>query len=303
MAYLEVKNKKNYKIFKYDFDSLDDFLNELITKRINSRIFSDPHSIKENYEFTKTKSFEQAWNLCKFTFDDGYKRFSDLVRHVEFKYESKERIINTYKPVGTSASVPRFLYGIPDNMRAKKLVYDKPIINLYFQYSYSYSMTENQIKNRGILTLALINYLENVKNYNVNFNFVSVTKEYNEIIYVKIILKNINEKLKLKKCYFPLVHPSFVRRLHFRLTEIIPFLKRDWSMSYGHPLEYEEIKDYIEDGKNLENAIYISTPDELGIYGRSIEEDSKNFIDKINSKYKFLNEDEDIKRYSKRYHR
>ena len=301
MANLEVKEKNGNIVYQYDFNSLDDFLNELITKKINHRIFPNPASIQSDYGFTRTKSFEEAWNLCKYTYDDGYKKFSELVNHIQFKFENTRRYVNTYKPVGSSVSVPRFLFGIPNNMHSKELVMDKPIINLYFQYSYSCNIEESQIKNRGILTLALINYLENIKNYNVIFNFFSICENENELIHINIKLKNKDEKLKVKRCYFPLVHPSFLRRLDFRADEIIPYLKTNWSFGYVLPLTYEEAKKYIDEGEfDMNRAIYISTPDELGIYGNNIEEDAKRFIDNINQRYEFLKEDEKEKTYAKR---
>lgn len=296
MANLETKYKNYMIIHQYNFNSLDDFLNELITKKINKEIFLNPSSVSTDYNFTKTNSFEEAWNLCKYTYDDGYKNFSNLVKHIQFKFENNSKLINTYKPVGTSASVPRFLYGIPDNMHAKKEVYNKPVINIYYQSSYSYRMNDRMIRTRGILTLALINYLENIKNYSVIFNFVTVCKKNNELVYIRINLKNKDEKLKMKHAYFPIVHPSFLRRLEFRALEIIPNLVNDWNRGYGIPLKYEEIKSFIEED-NLEKNIYISTPEELGIYGENIEDDANRFINRINSKYSFLNEEENVKTY------
>jgi len=299
MANLDVKHINNSIVFKYDFDSLDEFLKELITKEINKKIFPRKESINGSVNFTGTNSFEEAWNLCKFTYDDGYKRFSDLVKRVQFNYENHERVRHIYRPAGSSANISRFLCGIPDNMHSKQFFYDKPVINIYFNYAYNCHVTEKQIRNRGILTLALINYLENVKKFNVNFNFISIVKECNEVIYIKVKLKNKDEKLKIKKCYFPIVHPSFLRRLTFRAMEIIPYLQNDWDPGYGRALTYEESKKYIEED-NIERTIYISTPDELGIEGRNIEEDAKKFIEMINSKYNFLNEYEEEKRNDRR---
>ena len=298
MANLERKSIRYSVLFKYDFSSLDDFLNELITKKINERIFQIPVSFAGSKSFTGTNSFEEAWNLCKYTCDDGYKKFSSLVDRIQFKYENYERYIQKYKPTGYSASVPRFLCGIPDNMRSREKVYDKPVINLYFQYVYNCNVTKGQVRNRGILTLALINYLENIKNYNVNFNFIAVIKNASEIIYISIKLKDKDEKLKIKKCYFPIVHPSFARRLTFRAIEIIPYLQTDWSYGYGRALDYKDAKNYIYD-EEVGRAIYISTPDELGIKGKSIEEDAENFIEIINLKYNFLN-DKDVKKNGRR---
>lgn len=288
--------KKDYNtIFRCKYDSLEEFLNALITKKINTNIFPYPLSINEDYNFSKTKSFKEAWELCKYTYDDGYKNFSDKVKHISFKLENTYKEIDVYKPVGSSVNVPRFLFGIPDNMRSKEIVYERPVVNIFFQEAYNCQTTHEQIMNRGIFTLALINYLENAKKYRVNFSFFELLKYDNEVIYITMCLKNKNENLKLKRCYFPLVHPSFFRRLIFRAEEIIPNLQNDWSNGYGVPLEFKECKRYLEE--DTSKSIYISTPQELGIYGYDINEDIKNFINNINQKYSIFEEKGNSRKY------
>ena len=268
----------------------------IYSSKINTNIFHHPESIYGNYDFTKTNSFEEAWNLCKFTYDSGYKEFSNLVRNIQFKIENKEKLVNAYKPVGSSTNVPRFLTGIPNNMRTKEKVYINPTINIYYQFSYNCQITENQIRNRGVLTLALINYLENIKKYNIILNFESIAQQGNELIIISIKLKNINDKLNVKKCYFPIVHPSFLRRLEFRAEEIIPYLKENWSFGYGRPLNFSEAKIYLKDYFDTKNGIYISTPDELCIRGDNINNDADNFIKIINSKYSIMDSEKVKKR-------
>ena len=300
MANLDVKRKGDITIYHYNFNSLDDFLNELITKKINTRIFPHPESIYGDYNFTRTNSFEEAWNLCKFTYDGGYQDFSNMVKKIQFKFENTEKIINTYKPVGSSVNISRFLSGIPNNMRAKEKVYNNPVINIYYQFSYSCSTLEGQIKNRGILTLALVNYLENIKKYKVILNFESIVRKDNEIIIITIKLKNETEKLKIKKCYFPIVHPSFERRLSFRVEEIIPNLRANWSLGYGRPLNYQEINEFLNRQFDKKNTIFISSPLELEIEGNSIFDDADKFIDNINSKYTNLDDDNAKKYFRKK---
>ena len=275
----------NYKVFKYYYNSLDDFLDTIITKPINTNIFRYPSSNNEsNKEWSGTNSFKEAWELCKYTYDFKYEDFRDKVNKISYRIYNKYKYIDCYKPVGSSVNVPRFLFGIPDNMRNKEKVLTRPIINIYYQIAYNSLTTQNQIRNKGILTLALINYLENVKKYRVNLNFFDLTKEDNEIMYLIINLKKEDEKLKIKKCYFPIVHPSFLRRLIFRATEIIPDLLNNWQDGYGRPIGYNEAKIFLEDEfkKNKEqkviNSIYISNPSELGIDGDNIDIDADNFI-------------------------
>ena len=284
----------NYKIFKCEYYSLDDFLQTIIKKPINYLIFDNPSSNNElNNEWYGTNSFKEAWELCKYTYDEKFEEFRNKINKVSFKLYNKYKYIDCYKQVGSSVNIPRYLFGIPNNMRNKEQVLTSPTVNIYYQIAYS-SMTESeQIRNRGILTLALINYLENVKHYKVNLNFFEMAECDNEIIYITINLKKEDEKLKIKKCYFPIVHPSFLRRLIFRAKEIIPNLENNWEVGYGKAINYEKAKLLIENENKNEkviNSIYISTPYELGIEGKNIEEDMDSFIRTINEKYNILEE-------------
>ena len=295
--------KGYYKIFRYNYHSLDEFLDTLIKEPINYEIFKRPSSETiGKSEWYGTDSFKEAWNLCKYTYDEGYDSFRDKFNQIKYKIEHKIELVDCYKPVGSSVNIPRYLFGIPDNMRNKEEVLTKPIININFQIGYSSFTSISKIRNRGILTLALIDYLENIKKYKVNLNIFDLSKEQDEIIYIIVNLKDKNEKLKLKKCYFPIVHPSFVRRLLFRAQEIIPDLKNDWSNGYGVPVIYENAisiveYDNIENYKNdIINSIYISTPDELGIKGINIDEDLNNFINILNNKYHIFDNKVKVKR-------
>ena len=54
-------NKNGYKIMKYEFDSISDFIDYLDTHKVNANIFgSNPKSETGNYDFCKTHSLEEA---------------------------------------------------------------------------------------------------------------------------------------------------------------------------------------------------------------------------------------------------
>ena len=305
MADFKIYNLDQYKIFKSNYYSLDDFLDCLISKPINSEIFISKESEKyDPYNWSGTNTFKEAWELCKFTYDEKYEEFRDKVNKINYKIQHKIEKKDCYKPVGSSVNIPRFLFGIPDNMRNKEEVLTKPTINIFYQIAYEASTSKEQVINRGVLTLALINYLENVKHYRVNFNFFELSKENDEIIYIDINLENKDEKLKIKKCYFPIVHPSFLRRLIFRADEIIQGLQySSWAIGYGTPIKFEDAKYIIENDlksnnkKELLDSIYISTPNELNIQGNNIDEDLDNFIKIINNKYNIFDEKQKKKEF------
>lgn len=275
------------------YESLDDFLNALITKPINKEVFgNNPSSESKNYNFTGTHSFKEAWNLCRYTQDEGFENFKEKFNYINFKTSNYYNREKAYKCIGYAPNVGRFLNGYPNDMNNFELVSRKRRINVTMNCSYSSFEQKSAIENRGICVLNLIEYLEN-KGYEVNFQFEEVSYSGDEIIQIIIVLKKPRERLNIKYCYFPLVNPSFLRRLIFRATEIIPDIGGHWRYGYGIPYIYTQ-----EEMKKQENTIYIMTPDKMGIKGENIETDFENFINFIEDNYNNLlnNEEENKKR-------
>ena len=55
--------------------------------------------------------------------------------------------------------------------------------------------------------------------FGVNLNIFTMSQYDNQIHYAKFNLKSVAERLNIQKVFFPLCHPSFLRRLVFRLRE------------------------------------------------------------------------------------
>ena len=128
----------------------------------------------------------------------------------------------------------------------------------------------------------LINELE--KQYNVVFNLFECATELNEMIYICINLKKEHEKINVKRLYFPLVNPDFLRRLILRSKECCFDISYEWNPGYGTPYIPSEA-----DEEYLNKTIYISTPNEMGIYGYDLKSDYENFINYISNQSYFQN--------------
>ena len=293
-------NKDGYTVFKHEYVNLTDFLDALLSNRINYDVFGDQlGSESSDYSFSQTRNFNEAWNMCRFGWNKGFEEFRDEIRRIEFEYAYKFRKVNAYKPIGGSPSVPRYLLGLPNNMHYKEKVRDKKIIDVYFNIACDWRITHEQIINRGVLTLALISHLERTNFFGINLHFVELVMCDDEILYLDIPLKNDKERLNIKKCYFPIVHPSFLRRLCFRACEITP-VRNAWNYGYGSVMNFSNAKFLLDD--NLDNSIYISSPREMGIMGDDLLKDLDVFINVINSKYgDILDENDNYTKKRSRY--
>jgi hypothetical protein len=73
--------KSGYDVMAYDFSSITEFIDYLDTHRVRTSIFGyNPSSEQSDYEFTETRSLQEAKDLCRF----GYHK--DFDKLVELKY-------------------------------------------------------------------------------------------------------------------------------------------------------------------------------------------------------------------------
>ena len=60
--------------------------------------------------------------------------------------------------------------------------------------------------------------------YSVDFRLFEMSSVSEQIHFSEFILKGETERLNPQKLYFPLCHPSWIRRLNFRLIEVTKML-------------------------------------------------------------------------------
>lgn len=291
--------KDNYFVMEYSFDSVTEFIDYLDNKPINTDVWgcSDLASEIGSYNFCKTKTLDEAKKLCKYGYHENFDKLMNLKLKLE-KYinvsNNKGRQYNYY--VGYVPDVKAYLEGNPLSMfNFNKQKNKGKNINIYYNVAVSYNISINEIYTRGAITLSLIEMLERL-GFNVGLSIFSMSKDYDQIHYAKFNLKKWDERLNIQKLYFPLCHPSFLRRLVFRLKEQTPDITVRWINGYGSPCEEYTIKKIIA---LRENDIVICTPQEMGIKGEDIIDDANRMFDYIN---KFVSEDvklEHIKRLGK----
>lgn len=292
-------DRSRYQIFECNYYNLEAFLNALIMLPINRKVFHDPASSQVGTDrFVNTRSFEEAWNLCRFTQDEGYEQFTQGLQQIRFRRSNMEVAQKGYNVAGYLPNVAKFLNGNPCNMRVKKLENEKAKITVNVECSYSAFTDQRQVVNRGICIINLIEYLEK-NGFQVCLKMEATLVCGNQMIIINVPIKRDHERLNIKYAYFPLVNPSFLRRLIFRAMEVIDGLHSDWPYEgYGYPYKKND-----EEIMSMENTIYISTPTEMGIEGRSIEKDFDHFVNYIDNKYNLedMKMEDDFKCHKKVY--
>ena len=272
--------KGDYDIMEYDFDSITEFLDYIDSAPINSEIwgYRSLASETENYYFCKTHSLEEAKDLCRYGYHENFEKLVELKMTLE-KYiklsRKQSRQYNFY--VGYAPDVKAYLEGNPLSMLNRQYP-KRQHIDIYFNAANLASVSSNIIFNRGAITLSIVEILENM-GFSVGLNVFTMSSEYNQIHYVKLNLKKSGERLNIQKLFFPFSHPSFFRRLVFRLMEQTPDITSAWTSGYGRTCDDYTIRKVIS---LAENDIVICRPEEMGVQGYDIIDDANSMFDYIN---------------------
>lgn len=282
--------KNDYKIMEYQFGSIQEFIDYLDDTPINSYIWdrNDLASEDQDFVFYQTTSLEEAKNFCKYGYHENFDKLVELKLALE-KYikltHKKNQQYNFY--VGYAPNVKAYLEGNPLSMYNKQKPHRKHI-DIYYNSAILSTVPTNEIFNRGAITLSLVEILESL-GFSVNLNIFTMSSAGDQIHYAKFNLKKAGERLNIQKLYFPLCHPSFLRRLVFRLREETPDINRYWLNGYGSTCDNRTIRRIIE---LKDNDIVICQPSEMGISGHDIVEDANAMFDYINN---FTSEDIELK--------
>ena len=236
-------DKGGYHIMYFRFDSIYEFVDYLNNAPRNKDFYKEA-SITGSYDFCKTKSLDEALNLIKYGYHENFEKLVQLKLDIE-----------KYVKIASK--------------RNKQ----------YNFSSYSGGTSSKAIFNRGAIVLALIEILESL-GFSVDFHIFEMSTHGDQMHFSDFILKKENERLNPQKLYFPLCHPSWVRRLNFRLLEKTPDITSGWTDGYGRPSELSTMKKVVD---LKSNDIIIPTIQELNIEGNDIIEDTNSLFRYINN--------------------
>lgn len=272
-------SKNGYQVMEYDFDSITEFIDYIDKTPVQEDKFGrNPSSESGDYSFCKTQNLEEAKKLCMFGYHENFERLAELKRQLE-KYikmqNNKTRQYNYY--VGYAPDVKAYLEGSPLSMLNRENPLKKHI-DIYYNSAILCGVSTEQIFNRGAITLTLVEILENM-GFTVGLNIFMMSAHGDQIHYSKFNLKHSGERLNIQKLYFPMCHPSFLRRLGFRLKEITPDIYRGWSDGYGATCDDYTIRKIID---LKPNDIVICKPEEMNIRGYDIIDDANAMFSYIN---------------------
>lgn len=235
-----------------NFESIREFIKFL--DRPENIHFQDINKSSQNVgliaeKFTKTESYEQALNLLKNGWDEGAKKIKTVFDRKAPQLINKSKSYNSV--VGYQANIPNYLNNSPLSMINKKTVkVQSPVVTIVRELSVPGRISSDFIMSEGIKFLKYIADLESqgqrakiiLQDDTVDYRN---NTSYNNI--VRIVIKHPDELLHIGKLAFPIAHPSMLRRILFRYTEVNPETPECFTYSYGQPNK----KVFLKDGEIL----------------------------------------------------
>ena len=250
---------KNTRITEYN--SLTEFLND-INSLPNNEFFKDRHSsqriARENDSYYGTVDYQQATYLLSHGWDAAAGKLATKVKLTNATSTAVRSSKPSYGVVGSQASVPRYLQGIPTNMVSRQMTYAKQkVVTITKGISYSCRWTPEEILNECAKALQIIQSMEN-GGQRVRLNVMLAVRSNNDRFYsvCKVCVKHPDERLNLSKMAFAMAHPSMLRRFFLKWLEVDPFAEGDMGGNYGMPGD-----DMLKARAMSENEYYI--PEEI----------------------------------------
>jgi len=280
----EIKvNRRNYTKYLVSFDDLYEIYNFLKSNpEINKEVFHELSSITGEYKFAGIPYEDAVEDLINFD-EDGYADFLDLVSelaNIKAGYKHEYELRKTL--AGGHLNIPDYARGTPLCYESYERIKRPKFIHIHAALSYPWYTNKNQVLNRAIILVSVINALER-NGYNINLDTFELSDKDDELVNIVVNVKRHGARTNLQTLYKTSCHVEFLRRILFRVLETID-VKNDWESGYGHTCEYDMTKNVLGIGPE---DIYFGTPDELDINGKDLAEDFVACLENLKLEHKF----------------
>ena len=161
-------------VFRMHFQSLNQLEMYLrANPKVNTSVFKSQKSIYMPEDFAG-EPLDVAIDYCHGGYQKNLDMFMKLKKEIDsvnVKYSNNRKTVTSV--VGSRPNVPAYVAGAPKTMYRMERVKEKKFVDIYMNIAFSGHTTEEQIRNRGILTLNLVNVLDISQDIFKNSNNIS----------------------------------------------------------------------------------------------------------------------------------
>lgn len=204
-------------------------------------------------EFCKTNTFTDAYKMLTEGWYEGSKKLEKRLSLEKGSTLNKLERKFVQDVVGFQPIVANYLMGVPKSMVNSKMVMRKEkVVTLNYCASFPGSVSASTIEENCITAFRIIKAIEAL-GIRVNLNVFYAGRVFDRVInsrrynLIKLKIKGANERLNVAKMAFPMVHPSFLRRILFRVIEVNPCFTCEYVGGYGMVLSNNEFIEVFKD--------------------------------------------------------
>jgi len=248
-----MKEYKHKNIYAMSFTSIHEVKDYIAHTPNNSVCNYSNSQSNSQVKFTGTKSLADALELMQNGYVDGLKGLQS--KDIKGVQPAAKRVNTLYSAqIGFIPNVGAVVTGNPINMfNIKQIAYkNTKIVNIFYNCSVSAGTSTDAIIAKTRELFSIVQSLE-LKGYRVNLHVGEIAK-FNEVLLIDIKIKDAGEHFDALRAAFPLLHPSFLRRICFAIDERQTGVKID--SSYGRCVQSDTAKTLLF--KVLPNYIYTS---------------------------------------------
>lgn len=231
------KNGDN--LFITEYNSVGEFLAD-INSLPNNKFFADRDPSSQTKEdndngWHASRDYARATYMATNGWEYAAEKMASKVKMTNGVSSPVRSSKPAYGVVGSQASVPRYLQGIPTNMVSRQTVYSKQkVVTVTKDISYSARWSSEAIIRESIKALQIIQSMEN-GGQRVRLNVMLATGRNDKDSICKVCVKQPDERMNISKMAFALAHPAMLRRFFFKWIETDPFTEFDVGYAYGTP--------------------------------------------------------------------
>jgi len=215
-----------------EFDSIGEMVSFISNTPDNGKYPGDSEKVSK--KFSMTSSYKEALDLLLTGWTEASKKMTHALKVAPQPAPIKKQR-SVYSVAGHTASVPRYLQGIPTNMVSS--IPDRrkqPVVTINHSICYASYWNAEDIMAEGIKALQAVQAIE-ASNRNVKLNIICIARsDRDHIRGFKVTIKQPGERLNISKMAFPLAHPSMLRRVFFKYMEVEPDMPHKF-YAYGYP--------------------------------------------------------------------
>lgn len=238
---MAVKEYDNGKLIIY---TIEELIEQLKLPIIEGR---NDSSDDDSFSFTHTHNFDEAVDLMIKGDVKSQSKILEIKSKLDYEVNSKQvtKVRSRADVAGYSPIVANAVMGLPKSMiNSYRTPVKNKIVDIYINHSVGAFMDAETIEFRGAYILSYIDHLEQ-NGYRVNlfagaFSYSADNDDYSGF-YVKI--KSSSQPMNILKTAFYVVHPSFLRRIYFRILENESRLKNKTYSGYGQATGFAQQRD------------------------------------------------------------